>query len=419
MFCAQCGSKNAENSKFCDTCGAPLENLQEDTAAEQIESQADSTQAIESQNDSTQAFSYEQPTEAMPPYNANIAEQPNSYADSYPNSYSTDQPYPNGAFYPQADFANRNANASKNKKQVIIITVTIAIVVCVLAICGGVWWYVTNGKSNKAHNQTKIEQVKNKKDKKQVKKDDGFDVDNKDDEDDKSYNSKNKKDNNNAVSENKKLNIQKIDNLIKDFSQNHVASVAIADKNKILYETSNSHTKLPAVGFYFPVILHAEEVSDYNYEQQYENVIKTMSNESANELIDAQGGLDGLNSWLSNNGYSDTSFARKFGDVNASKEGNENYTSSHDAALMLSKAMGNSFITNPTGYNVANDGVRIPSGITIMAHRGQGIQNAYNYFMIIKSGDKMLGMSVLTSSADKSEVAGLVSNLLDLLKNNL
>ena len=54
-----------------------------------------------------------------------------------------------------------------------------------------------------------------------------------------------------------------------------------------------------------------------------------------------------------------------------------------------------------------------------MAHRGQGIKNVYNYFMIIKSGDKMLGMSVLTSTAPKSDVAELVSKLLDLLKNDL
>lgn len=379
MFCTQCGSQNEENSKFCDTCGAPLENTQQDNAGAQNESQEAPTQAI-----------------------------------FYQNSYPTNQPYANDAQYFQADVANYDANADKNKKR-IIITVISAIVACVLVIGGGVWWYVNNEQSAKARNQAKLEQTK-KKPKKHVKEDDDLDSD---DDSDSSDDSENENNSDSAISAGKKLNTQKIDNLIKDFAQTHSVSVAISDRNKIVYETTDSHTQFPAVGFYFPVILHAQEVADYNYEKQYENVIKTMSNASANELIDAQGGLDGLNNWLSTNGYSDTSFARKFGDVNAAKAGNDNYTSAHDAAMMLSKAMGNSFITNPTGYNVAADGVRIPSGITIMAHRGQGIKNAYNYFMIIKSGDKMLGMSVLTSSAPKSDVAELVSKLLDSLKNDL
>lgn len=379
MFCTQCGSQNEENSKFCDTCGAPLADTQQDNAGAQNELQEAPTQAI-----------------------------------SYQNSYPTNQPYANDAQYFQADVANYDANADKNKKR-IIITVISAIVACVLVIGGGVWWYVNNEQSAKARNQAKLEQTK-KKPKKHVKEDDDLDSD---DDSDSSDDSENENNSDSAISAGKKLNTQKIDNLIKDFAQTHSVSVAISDRNKIVYETTDSHTQFPAVGFYFPVILHAQEVADYNYEKQYENVIKTMSNASANELIDAQGGLDGLNNWLSTNGYSDTSFARKFGDVNAAKAGNDNYTSAHDAAMMLSKAMGNSFITNPTGYNVAADGVRIPSGITIMAHRGQGIKNAYNYFMIIKSGDKMLGMSVLTSSAPKSDVAELVSKLLDSLKNDL
>lgn len=382
MFCTQCGSQNEENSKFCDTCGAPLENRQQDNASAQNELQEAPTQAI-----------------------------------SYQNSYPTNQPYANDAQYFQADVANYDANADKNKKR-IIITVISAIVACVLVIGGGVWWYVNNEQSAKARNQAKLEQTK-KKPKKHVKEDDDLDSDDDSDSSEDSDSKENEDNSDSAISAGKKLNTQKITNLIKDFAQNYYVSVAISDKNKIVYETNDSHTKFPAVGFYFPVILHAQEVADYNYEKQYENVIKTMSNASANELIDAQGGLDGLNDWLYRNDYSDTSFERKFGDVNAAKAGNDNYTSAHDAAMMLSKAMGNSFITNPTGYNIAADGVRIPSGITIMAHRGQGIKNVYNYFMIIKSGDKMLGMSVLTSTAPKSDVAELVSKLLDLLKNDL
>lgn len=382
MFCTQCGSQNEENSKFCDTCGAPLENTQQDNASAQNESQEAPTQAI-----------------------------------SYQNSYPTNQPYANDAQYFQANVANYDANADKNKKR-IIITVISAIVACVLVIGGGVWWYVNNEQSAKARNQAKLEQTK-KKPKKHVKEDDDLDSDDDSDSSDDSDSKENEDNSDSAISAGKKLNTQKITNLIKDFAQNYYVSVAISDKNKIVYETNDSHTQFPAVGFYFPVILHAQEVADYNYEKQYENVIKTMSNASANELIDAQGGLDGLNDWLYRNDYSDTSFERKFGDVNAAKAGNDNYTSAHDAAMMLSKAMGNSFITNPTGYNIAADGVRIPSGITIMAHRGQGIKNVYNYFMIIKSGDKMLGMSVLTSTAPKSDVAELVSKLLDLLKNDL
>ena len=63
--------------------------------------------------------------------------------------------------------------------------------------------------------------------------------------------------------------------------------------------------------------------------------------------------------------------------------------------------------------------MNVPDGIEVMAHRGQGIKNVYNYFLILKKGKNKIGVSVLTKSADKDDVAEFVSKLLNLLKNNL
>lgn len=64
-------------------------------------------------------------------------------------------------------------------------------------------------------------------------------------------------------------------------------------------------------------------------------VLSSMDNGKANELIDRDGGMDMLNSWLNAHDYDETRFGHLYGDVNASENGYDNTTSSDDAAKML------------------------------------------------------------------------------------
>lgn len=398
MFCTQCGNKNDDNSKFCNTCGALLEV----------------TPAVES---AIQNQQYELPTNEVPTtvFPAQEALSDNLSVSGSPiMGSSNEQPSMNNSPYAQGEAPANYSHSDDNKrKKKVIITLIAAIIACVLVIGAGAWWYVNNARTAQSNNKTELQssKSKNNKSKQHVLTNDDLDSDDED--------SDTSSDKDNAIGASEKLNTKKINKLVNNFASNNSVSVAISGKKGILYESSNSRKTFPAVGFYFPVVLYTKDNPHHDYEDKCEDVIKTMSNDSANELLDDQGGIDGLDQWLSDNGYANTSFTRKYGDIDASNDGHENLTSSHDTAMMLSKAMQNSTIANATGYDISADGVNVPDGIEVMAHRGQGIKNVYNYFLILKKGKNRIGVSVLTKSADKDDVAEFVSKLLNLLKNNL
>ena len=66
-------------------------------------------------------------------------------------------------------------------------------------------------------------------------------------------------------------------------------------------------------------------------------------------------------------------------------------------------------------YDIASEGVRIPAGATVHAHRGMGIQDAYNYFVVIADGGTSVGVAVMTRDLGKEQAARLTSDILDVV----
>ena len=137
----------------------------------------------------------------------------------------------------------------------------------------------------------------------------------------------------------------------------------------------------------------------------------SMDNNAGNMAAAAVGGWSGVNSWASSHGYKGTSFNRDFGDVAASNAGYENYSSSRDAARMLAAvdAKGGASLMNA---DIASEGVTIPSDMIVHAHRGQGIQDTWNYFAIVEANGHKAAVAVVTQYQGQSVAADLMSRVL-------
>ncbi|MGO5149833.1 serine hydrolase [Bifidobacterium boum] len=193
-------------------------------------------------------------------------------------------------------------------------------------------------------------------------------------------------------------------------SGNAAVSVMTSDNLKS-YSSDNASYSMSAAGLYLPPWLAYYDVVGGSPAGGYQSVLSSMDNGKANELIDRDGGMDMLNSWLNAHDYDETRFGHLYGDVNASENGYDNTTSSDDAAKMLTQLItkGEDGLLN---YNVASDGVVVPDGATVHAHRGMGVGDAYDYYMVVSNGSKKVVVVVLTEGQAKEQAASLTSNVL-------
>lgn len=203
-----------------------------------------------------------------------------------------------------------------------------------------------------------------------------------------------------------------VDAVVDGYSTTDVAVSVITQDGLRSYSSRNAERRYVAAGLYLPVYLAYTDTNPGRPSDSAGQMLRSMDNEAANALIDDIGGLDGLNSWLADHRYAHTSFGRVFGDVAASQEGRENYTSSDDAARMLAETIddGAYLLMN---HDIATEGVDVPQGATVHAHRGAGIQDAYNYFVVIGNGEDAVGVAVITEHLGREQAAALTSDILD------
>ncbi|KFJ00990.1 serine hydrolase [Bifidobacterium stellenboschense] len=181
--------------------------------------------------------------------------------------------------------------------------------------------------------------------------------------------------------------------------------------------TEQGHTRFEAAGLYLPVYLAAQDYGGVAASQA--NVMMSgMDNNAGNSAVAAMGGWSAVNSWLSSNGYNDTSFNRNFGDVAASNAGYTNQSSSADTARMLA-AVEQKGGTSLMNVDIASEGVSIPSGMTVHAHRGMGIQNTWNYFAVVEAHGRKAAVSVVTQNQGKDQAARLMSQVLSSVDSSL
>nr|WP_240541172.1 serine hydrolase [Bifidobacterium colobi] len=188
------------------------------------------------------------------------------------------------------------------------------------------------------------------------------------------------------------------------------ASVAAATTDgKAEYSSSKASQSGVATGLYLPVYL-AVTNNGKTKNDQATDLLKNPSNDTANSLISQAGGLDAVNKWLKDNGYTHTELQRNYGDTAASQAGKENVTTAEDATNMLTVAerLGLSDLMN---LDTQAEGITVPESMTVHGFYGKGIGGYYNYYFIIKDGDRTITLTVMTQQS-KEAAAKLASDLL-------
>jgi hypothetical protein len=208
-----------------------------------------------------------------------------------------------------------------------------------------------------------------------------------------------------------------LNGIVDGFSTTDVSVAATANTKTSSSTDANSYgsqqadKQFVAAGLYLPIYLQARAQNNSAALASASTMMQNMDNSAANDAIASLGGLDALTQWSSQQGYTQTTFARNLGDVQASAAGYENRSSATDAAHMLAAANAEG-ATEMMNYDLASDGVSIPTNVTVHAHRGMGIQNTYNYFITMSKGSTSISLAVMTQSQGKDRTAQLTSALL-------
>lgn len=214
-----------------------------------------------------------------------------------------------------------------------------------------------------------------------------------------------------------------LNTIVDGFSTTDVSVAATIDGNASATSSENSYSsqqankQFVAAGLYLPIYLQARAQNNAAALASASTMMQNMDNSAGNEAIASLGGLDAVTQWASAQGYTQTTFARNLGDVQASAAGYENKSSASDASRMLAAAS-TSGATAMMNYDLSSDGVSIPAGVTVHAHRGMGIQNTYNYFITMAKGSKSIALAVMTQSQGKDRTAQLTSALLSSMASS-
>lgn len=368
QFCTNCGVKNEDGSVFCAECGHRIESMVENTDSEQAATRDRAN------------------TQIMPPI------QPSESPLSYPLSGDNGGDAVEGAGY-----INSKASPARTKsRRNLLIVIAVAVAAAVLA-CGVVVVKYSAGRhagygtvqSSSSFGKTSASHKKKAK---------------------KAKESKNKR--TDKTPKMATLDSKKLDGIVSQYGGNNAAVSVVPVESTDTYDSQQAKAKYVAAGLYLPVYLASHEIGNGDAESDADTAMRTMDNQAANDAIDAIGGLSSLNDWLSDSGYSATSFEREFGDVDSSNEGWENYTSASDAANMLASVaqQGDAGLLE---YDLASEGVTAPGGTTINGHRGKGLKNSYNFFVIVKGAKGTAAVVVMTENLGQSGAVSLTNAVLN------
>lgn len=301
---------------------------------------------------------------------------------------------------PKTENTNRYPHAGrKNNPNKIMIIVAIAVVVAaIIAVCGFfILEYIKSAPADKVKNSSAVQQTAVPRETAEAPLEDR----------------------NSEISRNV-FDMGRIGTIISQKTAPANVSVAICDcETGDFYTTYNSGNEFIASGFYLPlyVLVYEKDGANITLRETADNMMTAMDNNSANAVINSLGGLSSVNAEIRRLTYTATSFNRKFGDTEASKQGYENYTSANDAVAFLTKVyqMG---AYKEMNANLKADGVVLPNIGTVYAHRGLGIGTAYNVFAVVTGAGRDYCVAIMTkdmgssSETVKANATSLVSDLL-------
>ncbi|WP_164520644.1 zinc-ribbon domain-containing protein [Bifidobacterium callimiconis] len=383
-YCTNCGSALEPDAKFCTNCGAAVETSSNDTNAAEQPAQAMPVQP-----------SWSTPTQPVPQNTAPRNTMPQQGAPS-PTMPTTNAMPPNGSPVPpvqppmdqppvpgQPPVQTGDGTPKPKGKPNIPVIVAAAVLVVALLGVGIAYGVLGSGKTKEA-SPAATSSVASPKTQPSASS---------------------------SAKAGVSLNADKLQSIVSGYSETEAAVSVVPVGENDEFDSRQANTKFVAAGLYLPVYLAAKDSGNSGAVSSAETMMRTMDNDSGNAAVSDLGGLSALNGWLGGAGYSNTDFQRAFGDVEASNSGYENYTSAADAAKMLA-ATATDGGTNLLSYDLASEGVTTPSGVTLNGHRGQGIKNSYNFFILMKTGKTTMAVSVLTQNLGKDTAVSLTNDIL-------
>ena len=199
-------------------------------------------------------------------------------------------------------------------------------------------------------------------------------------------------------------------------SENVAVAVMHLDAGAV-YLTANGDTRFIAAGFYTP--LHNIAITHDNSLRQIAGTMMSgMSNADANEIMEHLGGFDQINAILRSQGYTYTSFHRNFGDTAASARGFENYTTAREAVRLLEELYVLGGATR-MGVDLTRDGITLPRDVTVFAHSGRGIGEAFNVFALVTAPWGNYVVAILTDNIGVSGAVPIVSALFEIIHQQM
>lgn len=220
---------------------------------------------------------------------------------------------------------------------------------------------------------------------------------------------------------NVKTNSQEIEDKINRYielnaNQNDVGIAIIDNISGRTYSSAKGESVYTAWGLYVPIYYAYTDIIGFNNTAR--NIMSSdigTCNNAANNAINELGGLEAVNSYLSENfsAYS-THYGRFFADVNAT---DDNYTTACDAVKFLSKlaADGNEQLLS----NHINDfDITAPTNSVVYAQVGsenRSIRNNLNLFAIINGNNSDYSVAIMTKNSQGS----IISSLLSIIHNEM
>ena len=206
--------------------------------------------------------------------------------------------------------------------------------------------------------------------------------------------------------------MEAIDAIIADRAEAWQVAVAVLDlETGETNATASGDIPFVASGFYAPLYNIALSRDNAVLRQTAETMMATMDNTAANSLISSLGGLSQVNSILRDRGFPETTFGRNFGDVEASRRGQENFTTAREAALILAEVYDSGGHARMNA-NLAGAGISLPAGATVHAHRGTGIGGADNVFAVVVTPQMQYVLVIVTDALNNAGAVPLISEIL-------
>ena len=405
MICPKCGATINDDVRFCTNCGVLLSGSQNHTTVSHIESDSSGNESASFDNNNVE-INY-------PGYEN--ASSDNYRGQNYANSQQSQQSQQprNGAHYPERESHTEMPGKKPKKSKALLITlILIAVILCIAIVAFVVWKFVISEPGSKkvdsVYNSEAVEVIDDETETEVIIEDDTPEIELPPEEEEEEPDK-------NAIV------VEAVNSLISSKMLSADVGVAIIDNQTNEKFLCNGYDNAyVSWGFYLPVYFALELKYPDMYDSYKLDIMGTdigKCNSAGNFAMDCFGGPLGMTEYIrEETGFTQTSFGRKYGDVNSNAE---NYTSPIEAAAFLS-SLSSAGRDHMLCHSASQFGITVPSDSTMYGQFGtenRGVKNNLNVFAVVKGNTSDYSIAIMTKN--KASASGIVDEILSLVHTKM